>query len=130
VERNPLRAGLVSRAADWRWSSLGQVCQNLPRPPLDAGPVARPANWLTLVDRAETEAELLALRRSVLRGAPFGTEAWQTETARRLGLESSLRPLGRPVKLREIKRDAKRTKSNKVESTPDPFLGPCRFESW
>jgi hypothetical protein len=126
-ERNPLRGGLVSRAADWRWSSQGQVCQNLQGPPVDAGPVARPANWFTLVDLADTEAELLALRTSVLRDAPFGTEAWQTETARRLGLESSLRPLGRPVKLREIKRDEQQKKGNTVESTPDPFSDPDWF---
>jgi hypothetical protein len=28
VERNPLRAGLVSRAEEWRWSSLSYRAQN------------------------------------------------------------------------------------------------------
>ena len=43
-----------------------------------------------------TEAELEAVRRSVLRGAPYGSEPWQQQTAVALGLQSSLRSRGRP----------------------------------
>ena len=60
----------------------------------------------------ETEAELAALRRSVVRGTPFGGEAWQERTAKRLGLESTLRARGRPRKLPHYKR---------LFKTPDPF---------
>jgi hypothetical protein len=42
----------------------------------------------------ETAGELVALRR----GAPFGSAGWREETAKRLGLESTLKPLGRPRK--------------------------------
>ena len=45
-----------------------------------------------------TKAELAALRRSVERGAPYGAPAWMERTAAELGLESSLRPPGRPRK--------------------------------
>jgi putative transposase len=51
--------------------------------------------WLSWVNRAETEAELKALRHSVQRGTPFGSEAWVSATAKRLGLRSTLRGLGR-----------------------------------
>jgi putative transposase len=44
------------------------------------------------------EAELEALRRSVVRGAPFGEAWWQERTAKRLGLQSTLRARGRPWK--------------------------------
>ena len=44
------------------------------------------------------EAEVAALRRSVQRGCPFGGGAWVAQTAAHLGLESSLRPGGRPRK--------------------------------
>jgi putative transposase len=98
VERNPLRAGLVSSACKWRWSSLGRTCEGLLGPPLHEGPVARPSNWQDWVDEPETEAELAALRRSIVRGAPFGSETWQKRTAQQLGLRSSLKPLGRPKK--------------------------------
>ena len=97
VERNPLRAGLVRSAAKWRWSSLGQTRLDVPVPLAD-GPRARPENWTAWVDEPQTEAEVAALRNCVLRGAPFGDESWQKRTADRLGLHSSLQPLGRPLK--------------------------------
>jgi hypothetical protein len=35
-------------------------------------------------------------------GAPFGEAAWHEQTARALGLESALRPRGRPNKVRAV----------------------------
>ena len=100
VERNPLRAGLVSRAEDWRWSSLAARLRPGPagEPLLSAGPVPVPADWLEWVNRVQTEAELRAVREAVVRGSPFGGAAWQQRVARRLGLEYTLRPRGRPKK--------------------------------
>jgi len=60
--------------------------------------VPRPRDWIARVNTSETAAELAALRQSVNRGAPFGSGAWAKRTARRLGLEASLRPRGRPRK--------------------------------
>ena len=65
---------------------------------LDEWPVARPADWERWVDEAGSEAELDALRRCGRRGRPYGGEGWLAETAARLGLASSLRPVGRPPK--------------------------------
>jgi putative transposase len=97
VERNPLRAGLVRRAQRWRWSSLGASADaEVMR--LDPGPVARPAAWAEWVNQPQTEAEVEALRVSLERGRPYGTASWTTATARRLGLESTVRPRGRPRK--------------------------------
>jgi putative transposase len=100
VERNPLRACLVARAQEWRWSSLGR-----PRgrgrdwlSPRSEWPVEVPRNWTVLVNRPQTDAEEAAVRRSVRRGAPFGEGAWQQRTARRLKLECSLRNPWRPRK--------------------------------
>ncbi len=98
VERNPLRAGLVRQAENWRWSSLPSWIEHERPAWLSKGPVDRPARWLTYVNRAETSAELESLRRSILRGAPFGTATWSQRTAHRLGLEASLHPRGRPRK--------------------------------
>jgi len=98
VERNALRANLVSRAEMWRWSSLWLVANDRADVTLDAWPVARPDDWAEHVNGAETEAELAALRGSVRRGSPFGGFAWREETARRLGLESTLRSSGRARK--------------------------------
>mgnify|MGYP001577346827 CR=1 len=94
VERNPLRAKLVKRAENWHWSSLSR-----PRPAfLHESPVPLPRNWVARVSAPETAMELSALRHSVNRATPFGSPAWVTRTARRLGLEASLRPRGRPRK--------------------------------
>ncbi len=102
VERNALRAQLVSRAEQWRWSSLWQRCHATGVPWLHDWPVALPERWLHYVNKAETESELASLRRSVLRGAPYGDERWQRQTAKTLGLESALRSPGRPRKRKDV----------------------------
>ncbi len=100
VEGNALRAGLVERAEDWRWSSLhrwahGTAAQ---KALLASWPLPRRRGWLKHVNRAQSEAELRALRRCVQRGCPFGDLSWSDRMVRRLGLESTLRPQGRPKK--------------------------------
>ena len=57
-----------------------------------------PRNWLHTVNRPQSPAELDAIRLAVRRGRPFGSPAWTTRTAQRLGLETTLRPRGRPTK--------------------------------
>ncbi len=96
VERNPLRANLVRAAEAWRWSSLWYRVQGRAADLLDDGPLALPRRWLQHVQQPQTDAELEALRRSVVRGCPFGEDSWQQRIAQRLGLESTLRPRGRP----------------------------------
>src|SRR6266545_584478 len=107
VERNPVRAELVTRAEQWSWSSLlwrsGALGAQLPTY-LHAGPVARPADWVAWVNEALTDAELERVRRSVKRGRPYGPDAWAAQTAKRLGLEATLRPQGRPSPERDPKK--------------------------
>lgn len=94
IERNPLRAGLVARAEDWPWSSLrGRGGKEVW---LQAVPVLEPKDWVNWVNAPMTDAEVAALRHSVNRGTPFGSAAWVQRTARRLGLEASVNPRGRP----------------------------------
>ncbi len=96
VERNPLRARLVRQAERWPWSSLATRPD---RPvPLTAWPLDRPRQWLRRVNAAETAAELADVRRCVQRGTPIGEQSWALRAAARLGLESTLRPRGRPRK--------------------------------
>ncbi len=101
VERNALRAGLVGRAEEWRWSSLWHRCQDARRakPWLTEWPVARPRQWVRWTNEPQTEAELEALRRCVARGQPYGSERWVQRMIRRLDLETTVRPRGRPRKL-------------------------------
>jgi putative transposase len=98
VERNPLRANLAKRAEHWNWSSLTWRSSRKRPAMLSDWPVPCPRNWVAMVNAVETEAELAALRRSIARGTPYGDERWMRRIAKRLGLESSLRPRGRPRK--------------------------------
>lgn len=98
VERNALRAQLVPRAEAWRWSSLGRRGQRSGKAAafLSEWPLAQPGGWVKWVNEPETDSELEALRRSVRRGQPFGSEDWVRRTAKRLDPEGTIRPRGRP----------------------------------
>ena len=98
VERNPVRAKLVPAAEQWRWGSLCRRTQGTPdeRKLLTDSPVPLGKLWTEHVNRAQTEEELIALRQSVTRGRPFGSDAWTLKVSRQLGLEYTLRPRGRP----------------------------------
>ncbi len=98
VERNALRAKLVTSAGQWPWGSLAK--RALKQPPAWLMPMAKwpaqpPDDWIKWVNRPETAAELEAVRLCVKRGRPHGDERWQKRTAKALDLESTLRPRGR-----------------------------------
>lgn len=97
AERNALRANLCTRADLWKWSSAwtGGV---LPVA-LTAWPVPKPNDWLTLVNEPQSEGELAAIRHCVVHGRPYGANEWAKQTARTLGLESTLRSRGRQERI-------------------------------
>jgi len=96
VERNALRANLVSRAEAWRWSSLWQFANERTDVPLTAWPVPRSSDWVDLVNQPMTESELAGVRASINRSRPFGHTEWTMRTIRKFGLNSSVRSRGRP----------------------------------
>jgi len=100
VERNPLRANLVEKAEEWQWGSLWRRAAGSEenRRILSEWPVATPSDWVQWVNESEPDDVVEGIRRSIHRNRPYGGEKWQRLMARRLGLESSLRPRGRPVK--------------------------------
>ena len=98
VERNALRAGMVDRAEDWRWGSLWRWLQKPEPDPklLSAWPLARLPRWVERVNASLSNSELKSVRNSVIRGRPLGDAEWVASTAKRLGIESTMRPRGRP----------------------------------
>ena len=98
VEANPLRAEIVERAGDWRWSSLGMRKGAESPFELSDGPVSLPGRWEKLVNKVVNPEHLGALQNSMKRGAPFGDLEWQAVTVKKMGLESTIRPRGRPNK--------------------------------
>jgi putative transposase len=95
VERNALRAGLVERAEDWRWSSLWCREKNRDADGLCQWPIPLPEDWLVYVNTPQTEGEVEAIRLAMRNGQPFGDAAWQRHT---LGLAGTKEPrrCGRP----------------------------------
>lgn len=98
VERNPLRANLVARAEQWPHGSLFRWLRSSAEDKrlLAPWPLPRQPGWTAHVNEPLTEAELAAVRRSVQRGSPLGDDSWSERTTRKLHLETTLRPRGRP----------------------------------
>lgn len=114
VERNAVRASLVPRAEQWRWSSLWRWRRGVREtigggPPLVLSPwplpraVAavsdgsrRPKQWLRTVNTPLSEDELNALRTATQRCGPYGRNAWVKKMIAIHGLESTQRSPGRP----------------------------------
>ncbi|MCA9145547.1 MAG: transposase [Planctomycetaceae bacterium] len=96
VERNALTGKLVRRAENWRWSSLWIRENDTADVTLAKWPLARPSDWNELVNQPQTAKEIESVQHAIKRGCPFGSETWAIRTAERLGLESTLRPRGRP----------------------------------
>ena len=101
VEANPLRAGLVERAEQWRWSGLWRRRHRSGKLRLSSWPVERPRNWVARVNRELNEEQTEGIRICVQRGRPLGSESWVRRTANRLGLNFTLRGPGRPRKISE-----------------------------
>ena len=98
VENNPVRAGLVSSARDWLWSSHREVIGSRCPFPINKVPIELPREWDKYVDEPLTEGELEKIRQSVNRQSPFGGTDWRVKVVKELSLESTTRPRGRPRK--------------------------------
>jgi putative transposase len=100
VERNALRGGLVEKAEQWPWSSLharlGEDAAR--RGMLHLWPVDEPEDWLDLVNKPQTDAEVEAIRARLRSARPFGSPTWERKTADVLGINLTPPPRGRPRK--------------------------------
>ena len=100
VERNPVRAHLCEHAGDWPYGSAWRMTHGdvASRNLLSPWPIPRPRQWRSFVDQPQNEAEIAAIRRSVNKGTPYGSEVWSTQSAARLQSQHTLRSRGRPMK--------------------------------
>jgi len=100
VEGNALRSSLVARAEHWRWCSLWRRTEGDPdqRALLSDPPGGWPGDWSEWVNQPQSREELDALAQCIARGRPLGSPTWVARAAVRLGLETTLRPRGRPRK--------------------------------
>jgi REP-associated tyrosine transposase len=57
VEANPLKAGLVKRAEDWRWSSLWLRLHGDPDGLLEQCPIELPPNWADYINKTTPQKD-------------------------------------------------------------------------
>ncbi len=107
IEANPVRARMVKRAEDYAWSSFRAHGLGEPNDLLDsvtpyeqiAGYAkVRQRKWSDYVHRQSNEDQLQAIRHSVAAGLPYGAASWVKNLSRKLKLDLTIRPRGRPRK--------------------------------
>lgn len=109
IDLNPVRAGLVSHAADYAWSSHGHYAGLrtdpliTPHPlvwALGNTPFAREAAYVALVQQGVSASQLQDLTQSALRGWALGDERFvaelQLRTPRRVAKGRAGRPVSKP----------------------------------
>ncbi|MDH3970090.1 MAG: transposase [Rhodospirillales bacterium] len=99
VELNPLRAGLVRRAADWPWSSARAHLAGQDDVLVAAAPLLELVpDWAAFLAGGLGEDELEALRRHARTGRPLGSEGFVEALEARLGRRLKPGKRGRKVK--------------------------------
>lgn len=100
VERNALRAKLMKRAENWKFCSLWRRLQgsDMQKNMLSVWPITEPHDYLLFVNTAQTKGEEDTIRKSVVRGNPYGNDGWVSKMIKKFGLESTVRATGRPRK--------------------------------
>lgn len=105
IELNPVRAGLVARAADFAWSSvhrhLGLRCEPWLQPHpvylgLGSDEASRAAAWQACLDASLHPDELDAIRRHSRAERAWGDESFKQAIERLTGQPTAMRRPGRP----------------------------------
>jgi putative transposase len=95
VEANALRAGLVSEAGEWKWSTVVRRYAPDGRAFLSNWPVPKPREWRSYVNYEIEAEELVRLQNAVRRGCPYGEPDYVAEMVERYGLEATCNDRGR-----------------------------------
>lgn len=100
IESNALRAKLVQRAEEWRWSSLWrrELGTDKQKELLSPWPIEIPYDYLEQVNNPLDEKDLGYIRASISRSRPYGDDNWVNKIVKKFGLEITLRQRGRPQK--------------------------------
>ena len=98
VALNPVRARLVQRAVDWRWSSARALCEASDDGVVSVAPaLERVGDFTAFLDEAFDEAfTYAALRKAESIGRPVGSPEWLEDMEARTGL--TLKPKKRGPK--------------------------------
>jgi putative transposase len=111
VEQNALKAHLIDKAENWRWSSVWRRVNgnNKQKKILSDWPVDIPEDYLLSLNQLLRETEEEDIEKAIIKSNPFGDEYWTSFTVKHFGLEQTLRDAGRP----KISENAKQINSHK-----------------
>lgn len=102
VERNPVRAGVATSAAEYRWSSaLAHLTGHDEWGILDLeewGSRFNPEEWGSLLLEPDDPEVARRIRNSTITGRPLGGEEFVARLGSELGRDFSPKPMGRPKK--------------------------------
>ncbi len=86
VSLNPVRARLVRRAQDWKWSSVHAHLSGVDDGLTTAGPLhARIDDFAAFLDQGHGDEDFTALRKSEIIGRPIGDDSFLDSLEARLG---------------------------------------------
>lgn len=96
VALNPVRAGLVTAAVDWKWSSARALCEARDDGVVAVAPaLERVGDFTAFLDEAFDEAfAYAALRKAESIGRPIGSSQWLDDMEARTGLALKPRKRG------------------------------------
>jgi putative transposase len=101
VERNPVRAKIVRKAENYRWSSASAHCGLIDDPVLTQKvawkkQIAAIGDWSAWLAEGDEPQELEVLRRNVDKGLPCGAPKFIQALEKMTGRDLQYRPRGRP----------------------------------
>ena len=101
VERNPVRAGIVRRAENYRWSSASAHCGNNSDSLLNlesswSKQFAVIDDWSAWLAEGDEAEEIQILRQNIDKGLPCGDESFVRRLGKIVGRGLEYRPQGRP----------------------------------
>ena len=110
VERNPVRAGIVGRAEDYRWSSAAAHCGLREDPVLssDLPLIAMIPDWSAWLSEDQKPEELAFIRERTRTGRPCSSDEFARELESRIGrplLPRKRGPVKKPAKLADPVKD-------------------------
>ena len=115
IEMNPVRAGMVTRPADYRWSShacnTGRRSETLISPhqeflALGNDDPKRRESYGSLFEDELDSSLLRAIRESTNSGYPLGSEGFKSSVSRTIGRRLERKKAGRPPKMGSFEEDA------------------------
>jgi putative transposase len=98
VEQNALKAKLVDKAENWRWSSVWrrENGTNEQKKILSDWPVSISEDYLFSINQIQMKPDEEVIEKSIIKSNPFGDDLWVAKNVKHFGIEQTLRNVGRP----------------------------------